>query len=217
MSYFGLGDVKSLPGSSAKAISQGQPEDFQVFLKMMTDQIKNQNPLNPIDSSDFALQLATFSGVEQQAHTNKILLEMRTMQVQQDLFQATSLIGREVASGAATRFDGVPLELEPHINSGLNIDNWALVVRDSAGSIVSKQEIPIHLDRVVWDGLDNDGKMAVDGLYNFQVQGYMGDKVFNSAVNIYSEVVGVSKEGQISYLHLRNGQIVSLLDISDVR
>lgn len=218
MSYFGLEDVKSLPVSSAKIVSQGQPKDFQVFLKMMTDQIKNQNPLNPINTSDFALQLATFSGVEQQAHTNKILLEMKSMQDQQDLFQATSLIGREVGSGTATRFDGSPLELEFHINPGLGIDNLALVVTDAAGSIVSKQQVSTHLDKTVWDGLDNDGEVASDGLYSFQMQGYVGDKnVFNSTASVYSEVVGVSKEGFINYLHLRNGEIVSLLDISDVR
>ena len=56
-------------GSSAKAISS----DFETFLKMLTVQMQNQDPLNPVDSSDYAVQLATFSGVEQQAQTNDLL------------------------------------------------------------------------------------------------------------------------------------------------
>ena len=40
--------------------------DFQTFLTMLTTQLQNQDPLNPVESSDFAVQLATFSGVEQQ-------------------------------------------------------------------------------------------------------------------------------------------------------
>ena len=40
--------------------------DFETFLKMLTTQIRNQDPLNPMEGSEFAVQLATFSGVEQQ-------------------------------------------------------------------------------------------------------------------------------------------------------
>ena len=47
--------------------------DFDTFLKMMTTQMKNQDPTKPIDSADYAVQLATFSGVEQQTKTNQLL------------------------------------------------------------------------------------------------------------------------------------------------
>jgi len=44
--------------------------DFETFLRMLTVQMQNQDPLNPVDSSDYAVQLATFSSVEQQVQTN---------------------------------------------------------------------------------------------------------------------------------------------------
>lgn len=47
--------------------------DFETFLVMLTAQLQNQDPLNPMDSSDYAVQLATFSGVEQQVLTNELL------------------------------------------------------------------------------------------------------------------------------------------------
>jgi flagellar basal-body rod modification protein FlgD len=47
--------------------------DFTTFLKMLTTQMQNQDPLNPIDSADYAVQLATFSGVEQSVKTNQLL------------------------------------------------------------------------------------------------------------------------------------------------
>lgn len=50
--------------------------DFETFLKMLTTQIRNQDPLNPMEGSDFAVQLATFSGVEQQVQTNDLLQKM---------------------------------------------------------------------------------------------------------------------------------------------
>ena len=56
----------SIAPSSNSALSS----DFETFLKMLTVQMENQDPLNPVDSADFAVQLATFSSVEQQVLTN---------------------------------------------------------------------------------------------------------------------------------------------------
>lgn len=49
---------------------------FEVFLKMLTTQIKNQDPLNPMENTEFAVQLATFTGVEQQVQTNLLLTQL---------------------------------------------------------------------------------------------------------------------------------------------
>ena len=57
---------------SASVISS----DFETFLKMLTAQMENQDPLNPMDSADYAVQLATFSSVEQQVLTNDLLQAM---------------------------------------------------------------------------------------------------------------------------------------------
>ncbi len=63
------GQLNGPAATSKKAISS----DFETFLKMLTVQMQNQDPLNPVDSSDYAVQLATFSSVEQQVLTNDIL------------------------------------------------------------------------------------------------------------------------------------------------
>ena len=55
--------------------------DFETFLKMLTVQMQNQDPLNPVDSSDYAIQLATFSGVEQQVKTNDLLASLGQQRV----------------------------------------------------------------------------------------------------------------------------------------
>ena len=55
--------------TTAASTSSGKPlisSDFDTFLKMLTAQMQNQDPMKPIDSADYAVQLATFSGVEQQ-------------------------------------------------------------------------------------------------------------------------------------------------------
>ena len=59
----GLAPAANSQSTAAKAMINS---DFETFLKMLTAQMENQDPLNPIESSDYAVQLATFSGVEQQ-------------------------------------------------------------------------------------------------------------------------------------------------------
>lgn len=60
------------PTSSSGALTS----DFDTFLRMLTVQMQNQDPLDPVDSADYAVQLATFSGVEQQVRTNELLTEL---------------------------------------------------------------------------------------------------------------------------------------------
>jgi flagellar basal-body rod modification protein FlgD len=75
--------MEILPNStrSERAVSPSAAEidqtvitaDFQTFLQLLTTQLKNQDPLNPMESTEYATQLATFSGVEQQVRTNELL------------------------------------------------------------------------------------------------------------------------------------------------
>ena len=86
--------------------------DFQTFLRMLTAQLKNQDPMNPMEGSDFAVQLATFSGVEQQAQTNKLLTEM-TQAMGGGLGELSVWIGREVRVAGPVWFGAKPVKLSP--------------------------------------------------------------------------------------------------------
>ena len=87
--------------------------DFETFLKMLTAQMENQDPLNPLDSQDFATQLATFSGVEQQVKTNDLLKALSTNLGVSGLSDMAGWIGREARIAAPAPFDGSPIEVLP--------------------------------------------------------------------------------------------------------
>lgn len=89
------------------AADQTEAGDFQTFLTMLTAQMQNQNPLEPIEASDFAAQLATFSGVEQQVQTNELLASLAT---QMGLADLASWVGRDVLSPAPVQYNGAPLQ-----------------------------------------------------------------------------------------------------------
>ena len=95
--------TSSLSQTSTTASTRSQiSSDFDTFLKMLTAQMQNQDPFNPIDSTDYATQLATFSGVEQQTRTNDLLTNL----------------GSQIAS-LLSRSDGVPFEGRMSIASAL--------------------------------------------------------------------------------------------------
>ena len=88
----------SRPLASQRTPERGLTSDFETFLRMLTVQMQNQDPLNPVDSSDYATQLATFSGVEQQVLTNDLLKSIAGTFGQGGTAQYAQWVGKEVAT-----------------------------------------------------------------------------------------------------------------------
>ena len=117
-------------GEAASALSS----DFETFLLMLTTQMENQDPLNPIESQDFAVQLATFSGVEQQVRTNDLLESLANGLGLSGMSQLAGWVGMEARVNAPAVFDVAPITLAPEPDP--SSDNAVLVVRDEFGRVV---------------------------------------------------------------------------------
>jgi len=142
--------------------------DFQTFLVMLTTQLKNQDPLNPLESQDFAVQLATFSGVEQQVKTNELLQSLGSGLGASGLSQLAGWVGMEALVDAPAAFAGAPLTLAPEIAPGA--DAAELTVTDAYGRVVSREALPLGADRVEWAGTGADGQPLPPGFYSFAVE-----------------------------------------------
>jgi len=107
--------------ATAAAQASATPEissDFETFLRMLTVQMQNQDPLNPVDSSDYAVQLATFSSVEQQVHTNDLLRALQGQMGTGGIAQMADWIGKEARTAAAVAVNGAPVTLYPAVTTG---------------------------------------------------------------------------------------------------
>src|SRR5918992_1028717 len=93
--------INSTTGTSALAGLRGAiAENFDTFLQLLTTQLKNQNPLDPLDTNQFTQQLVQFTSVEQQLKTNEFLEAMMTASQNAGNAQAVSYVGKIVtASG----------------------------------------------------------------------------------------------------------------------
>ncbi|WP_198590185.1 flagellar hook capping FlgD N-terminal domain-containing protein [Paracoccus zhejiangensis] len=161
--------------------------DFQTFLRMLTAQLKNQDPMNPMQGSDFAVQLATFSGVEQQAQTNKLLTQL-TQQMGGGLGQLSDWLGREVRVAGPVWFGEKPLTLD--VAPDPRADSVQLVVLTANGRELSREEIGAGRGQVDWFGRDALEAKLPDGLYQFRVESRQdGTLIGQDEVGAYSRVV----------------------------
>src|SRR5262245_21214904 len=104
----GLNGVSNPPPITAQSYSGGAQiaSNFQSFLQLLTTQLQNQNPLDPLDTNQFTQQLVQFAGVEQQINTNSTLAALLQIMDSSRLTGAVDYIGKTiVAEGSTTVLD----------------------------------------------------------------------------------------------------------------
>lgn len=160
----------------------GAGGDFQTFLTMLTAQLKNQDPLNPMEGTDFAIQLATFAGVEQAALSNRFLEQMAGQA------GIASWIGKEGRTTAPVWLgdDPITLDVAPHALA----DGVQLVTRDAAGREVLREEIGPGEGQVDWLGRTPEGTRLPDGAYSFTLESRRaGELIATTPVGAYARIV----------------------------
>ncbi len=169
--------------------------DFDAFLRLLTTQLQNQNPLDPLDTNQFTEQLVQFSSVEQSIQANKNLEQLVALSLSTAFNNAVSYIGQTVgAAGSVTQLtDG-----EAVWNYDLAEDSpeATITVRNSAGQPVFSQTTQLDGGKQVytWDGIQDDGSTAPDGEYSIDI-------VANDADGIRL-AVSTEIEGQVSAVDL---------------
>jgi flagellar basal-body rod modification protein FlgD len=163
--------------------------NFQTFLTLLTTQLQNQNPLDPLDTNQFTAQLVQFAGVEQQLRQNDQLATLISLQKTAQSTQALAYVGNTVAvDGSKAPFDGSnsatwTLKAPQDTNAAITITN-------AAGQTVFSGNYSVQQGNATfaWDGKGNDGTQWPAGNYTLNATGK--DSAGNS-VAIPSEIQGV--------------------------
>jgi flagellar basal-body rod modification protein FlgD len=190
--------------------------DFNTFLRMLTVQMQNQDPLNPIDSTDYAVQLATFSGVEQQVQTNQLLEAMASQFSLVGMSQLAGWVGQEARAAAPVWFGGTPVTLSP--NPVANADRAVLVVKDAQGNTVSREDVPVSSEPYQWLGGDAEGNPLPEGKYTLSLESWRDDEVIQTdPVEYYGKVIEARGGAGGVRLVLEGGIEVLATDITALR
>ncbi|NVO25953.1 flagellar hook assembly protein FlgD [Donghicola sp. C2-DW-16] len=216
--------VSSVSSSMAsQAASSSSPKaasvlssDFETFLKMMTVQMQNQDPLNPVESTDFAVQLATFSQVEQQVLTNQYLESLCSTSGTSGLAAQAQLLGRFVLSSAATDYSGGTIEISPEYSGAA--DQHILVIRDADGTEVGRRELSGTPETILWSGATDAGETLDQGSYSFSIESYSdGALSATSSARTWTEVTQVRIGDAGAELTLASGATVYETEVDAIR
>lgn len=200
------------PAGTASRISS----DFDTFLKMLTTQMQNQDPLNPIDSADYAVQLATFSGVEQQTKTNQLIEQLLGQLGGDGLAAYAGWVGKQVSAPMPVAFAGDPLTLDPAPATGA--DRVVLAVRDSRGTLVAREDVPVDAESWDWTGEDITGGTLPDGYYTLTLESWAGDAMLSErVVESYARVAEVRTGTNGVRLVLDSGFELGVDDVTALR
>lgn len=190
--------------------------NFDTFLSLLTAQLRNQDPLEPVDSTDFVAQLAQFSAVEQQVQTNDALAEILGQLGGGDIGSLASWLGAEVQAAGPVFFDGSPIALTTTPTPDATAAS--LIVRDAAGDIIARQPVDGRDAKISWNGRTNAGSAAPEGAYSFTVESVRnGDALPTQQAVGYSRVEEVRLDGDAPVLVLKGGDLVGLDDVLAVR
>lgn len=207
--------ITNLPlDSSASSNTSGSGKNEmgqETFFKLLLTQLQNQDPFNPMESTDMTSQLAQFSQLEELSNMNNTLSFLQLYLASLNNAQAVDFIGKEIEA------NGDSIQLSEGSSSPLSYE-----LMDDAGSVTIKiYDEDLRLVRTVelgsqsaerhewvWDGKDNEGNQVEAGTYTFEVSatGVDGEEV---AANTYLRgiVTGVTFEDGITYLLLGEQKI----------
>ena len=183
-------DNVSATGTSKVATSRATMADnFDTFLNILTTQLKNQNPLDPLDTNQFTAQLVQFTGVEQQLKTNEFLEALLLNTQTSYRADAVSYIGKEVtASGETAELkDGGAYWA---YDAETNVANATVTINNAAGSVVYTETGSLNAGpgAFLWDGVGSDGNTQPDGIYTVDIK---GTNLAGNTVKISTSSVGV--------------------------
>jgi flagellar basal-body rod modification protein FlgD len=179
--------------------SRGRLADStETFLKLLTTQLRNQDPLSPMDSTQFTQQIVQMTGVEQQLLTNDLLKSL-VANTTNGISTAVSLIGKEVrAASVDAKLQNGKAEWIYTLPRDAN--DVKLEVLDSKGKVVKVLDAPNEAGRkagdhtVTWDGKDSNGVKAPEGLYALRVTAKDSNyATVPSTVSIQGIVTGVEQ------------------------
>lgn len=219
-------DVISSVGASTSSVStsnlgkSASELDINDFMTLMTAQLKNQDPLNPLDSTAFVAQLAQFgtvSGIQSMDTSLSTLSDsLRSSQV----LSGASLIGREITAPASE----VSLGATGTINGSIEIPDGAssltVAVKDASGQTVRTLSLPVtnSSESFRWDGNTDSGDRAPVGSYTLEAVADVGGTGESPEILLSSKVASVTMSADGATLTLNTDSLgaVALANVRSV-
>jgi flagellar basal-body rod modification protein FlgD len=173
-----MSTISSLPTGSTSLASvassaTGSSElNKDTFLKLLTTQLQNQDPLNPMNNEEFVAQLAQFSSLEQLQGVNSQLENLNLVNTSMNNASMVNLMGQDVVAASDTfHYDGEG-GTDLMYNASESFSSGSVVIRNEDGTVVDTIELSAGSageQTLSWDGTDQSGQALPEGNYTFSM------------------------------------------------
>lgn len=173
-------------------------DNYDTFLTLLTSQLQNQDPLAPMDSTQFTQQLVQFSQVEQQIRTNEQLQGLVGQYQAASAGAALSYLGKDaIIEANQTYLAGGQANWAYNLEGSANTLN--IQVKDRTGRVIyetTTQPRTAGEHLFTWNGVKSDGTTAPDGVYTISVNAQNADgAAIASTTTVRERIMGVDFSG----------------------
>lgn len=219
MSILGLTTPTLTSSTSTTATdSKSLSSNYNMFMTLLVTQMKNQDPMNPTDTSTFTSQLVQYSSVEQQIKMNANLADLKALQTTQNAANLVSYVGKTVkVDGSTTTFDGSSAASWDFTSSAAS-PSAKITISNASGQAVysTTQTLSSGSNTFTWDGTTTAGGMAAAGPYTIAVSGNDSSGNAVTATTATSGVVtAIDFSGTVPLITV-GGQQISVYDVTSV-
>ena len=212
--------LTSLNGTKTNTAAANQISDTQNrFLKLLTAQLKNQDPLNPMDNAQMTSQMAQISTVDGIEKLNTTLTSMMSGAIDTQTSQAAAMVGTTVLVPGSS----MTLASGGSGYAGFDLakaaDYATVTVKDSNGLVVrtmTLKDLPAGTNTFTWDGKDDAGVAAAAGNYTFSVSAKQGSNTVTSTALAFGSVGSVNRTGTTLSFTVGSLGTYSLSDIRKI-
>ncbi|THF65727.1 flagellar hook assembly protein FlgD [Pseudothauera nasutitermitis] len=212
-------DILASLARTTSTTEQSEAQEMQTrFLKLLTTQLQNQDPLNPMENAELTSQLAQLSTVEGIEKLNTMMGKLLAAQESTEALQSAALVGR----GVLVEGRGLVLT-EAGAIGGFELDGPAdevvLTITDASGLEVARLElsgVEAGSHNYVWDGTASDGSQAAEGVYTVTVSATQGGVAVSSRALQFGAVTSVIRNASGSDLQVGDLGIFKIGDIKQI-
>lgn len=210
----------SSTGSTSTGSTSSATDLQQTFLKLLITEMKNQDPTNPMDSSQMTSQLAQINTVSGISSLNTTLTSLASQISAGQQVSATSLIGKSVLAPGSSVSVSSGTAGSLGVNLGSAATGVTVSITDSSGKTVRTLDLGAKssgVNTVSWDGKDDSGSKVADGSYSFSVKAVNGTDTVTATALAQSQVSSVIQQSSgTTGLVLANGSTVSLTSVAQI-
>jgi len=188
------------------------------FLTLLTTQLKNQDPLNPMDNAQMTSQLAQISTVDGIERLNSTLQQLLSGTTDTQAMQAAALTGHTVlVAGSSMQL------IEGLAGGGVELagaaDSVKVTIKDANGLTVRTMDLGSQeagVQTFTWDGKNDAGAAAANGSYKISVEATQGGKAVKVSALELTGVSSINRSTQGVTMNLGNGGVVAMSDIKQI-